>query len=100
MMSPATTTSQPALAARFEHLVEMMPPQAIRNDAQYQKTLDMIDRLMSRKKLTRGQELYMETLVQLVQAYDADHHRIETSNLQCIDSLRHLVHENKMNASD
>jgi HTH-type transcriptional regulator/antitoxin HigA len=91
---------KPALAGRFEQLVELMPPQAIRNNAQYQKTLDMIDRLMSRKKLTRGQGLYMETLVQLVQAYEAEHHHIETSDLSGIESLRHLLTENNMNASD
>jgi HTH-type transcriptional regulator/antitoxin HigA len=80
--------------------VEIMPPQAIRSDAQYQKTLDMIDCLMSRKKLTRGQELYMETLVQLVQAYEAEHHQIDTTDLRGIDSLRHLLSANEMNASD
>jgi HTH-type transcriptional regulator/antitoxin HigA len=93
-------SDKPALAGRFEQLVELMPPQAIRNNAQYQKTLDMIDRLMSRKKLTRGQALYMETLVQLVQAYEAEHHHIETSDLSGIESLRHLLTENNMNASD
>jgi HTH-type transcriptional regulator/antitoxin HigA len=91
---------KPALASRFEQLVKLMPPQAIRNNAQYQKTLDMIDRLMSRKKLTRGQALYMETLVQLVQAYEAEHHHIDTSDLSGIESLRHLLTENNMNASD
>jgi len=91
---------QQALSGRFEQLVEMMPPQAIRNDAQNRRTLDMIDRLMSRSKLTRGQALYLETLVQLVQAYEAEHHRIDTSDLRGIDSLRHLLAENGMNASD
>ncbi len=91
---------QPALAGRFERLVEVMPPRAIRNDARYQMTLDMIDRLMSRKKLTQGQSLYLETLVQLVQVYEAEHHSINTSDLRGIDSLRHLLAENQMNASD
>jgi HTH-type transcriptional regulator / antitoxin HigA len=91
---------QPALAGRFEQLVELMPPRAIRNDAHHQKTLDMIDRLMSHKKLTQGQGLYLETLVQLVQAYESEHHFIDTSDLSGIDSLRHLLAENEMNASD
>ena len=90
----------PALAGRFEQLAEAMPPQAIRSDVQYQKSLGMIDRLMSRKKLTGGQALYMETLVQLVQAYEAVHHAIDISDLRGIDSLRHLLAENEMNASD
>ena len=91
---------QDALAGRFERLVEMMPPQAIRTETQYRKTLDVIDRLMSRKKLTQGQALYLETLVQLVQAYEVEHHHIDTSDLRGIDSLRHLLAENQMNASD
>ena len=90
----------PPLPSRFEQLVEVMPPQAIRDDRQYQKTLDAVDQLMSRKKLTRGQALYMETLVQLVQAYEADRHPIDTSDLRGIDSLRHILAENQMNASD
>ena len=77
-----------------------MPPQAIRNDAQHQKMLDMIDRLMARGKLTQGQALYLETLVQLVEAYEAEHHAIDVSDLSGLDSLRHLLAENEMNASD
>jgi HTH-type transcriptional regulator / antitoxin HigA len=87
-------------SGRFEQLVKAMPPQAIQDDAQCQKTLDMIDRLMSRKKLSQGQALYMETLVQLVQAFEAENHSIDTSDLHGIDSLRHLLAENDMNASD
>jgi HTH-type transcriptional regulator/antitoxin HigA len=100
---PATkseTKRQPALAGRFEQLVEMMPPQAIRTETQYEKSLDVIDRLMACKKLKQGQALYLETLVQLVQVYEAEHHHIDTSDLRGIDSLRHLLAENQMNASD
>lgn len=60
----------------------------------------MIDRLMSCRKRTKGQLLYMETLVQLVQAYEAKFHPIDASDLGGIDSLRHLLAENEMNASD
>ena len=60
----------------------------------------MIDRLMACTKPTRGQALYMETLVQLVQAYEAEHHAINTSDIRGVDSLKHLLNENDMNASD
>jgi HTH-type transcriptional regulator/antitoxin HigA len=99
-MQIAKKNGQQALAGRFQQLVEAMPPQAIQDDAQYEKTLEMIDRLMARKRLTRGQALYMETLVQLVQAFEAENHPIDTSDLRGIDSLRHLLAENDMNASD
>lgn len=88
------------LPRRFEELVQLMPPQAILDEVQYANTLDLIDRLMSSGKLTKGQALYLETLVQLVQAYEAEHQAIDTSDISGLDSLRHLLEENQMNASD
>ena len=57
--------------------------------------LEMIDRLMATGRLTRGQEIYLETLVQLVQVYEAAHHAIETSDLRGIESLEHLLAEER-----
>ena len=88
------------LPSRFEELVQVMPPHAIMDDVQNDNTLEVIDRLMAQGKLTKGQALYLETLVQLVQAYEAQHHAIDTSDLSGLDSLKHLLQENAMNASD
>ena len=88
------------LPGRFEDLVQLMPPQAIMDDIHHENTVEMIDRLMASGKLTKGQTLYLETLVQLVQAYEASHHAIDTSDLSAIDMLRHLMDERQMNASD
>ncbi len=88
------------LPGRFEEIVRLMPPQAILDDVHLDNALEMIDRLMAAGKLTKGQELYLETLVQLVEAYEADRHAIDTSDLSGLDSLRHLMKENGMNASD
>jgi HTH-type transcriptional regulator/antitoxin HigA len=95
-----TSNAKDRLPRRFEDLVELMPPQAIMDDVQYENTVEMIDRLMASGKLTKGQELYMETLVQLVQVYEAQHHAMETAGVSGIDALRHLLAENDMNASD
>ena len=92
-------TMQP-LPAQFGQLVRMMPPQAVQDEVQYANTLEVIDRLMAIAKLTKGQALYLETLVQLVQAYEAEHHAIDTTSLTGLDSLKHLLEENQMNASD
>ncbi len=78
----------------------MMPPQAIADDVHYGNTIDMIDRLMASGKTTKGQALYLETLVQLVQAYEASHHAIDTGDISGLDSLKHLLEENGMSASD
>ena len=88
------------LPGRFEDLVQMMPPQAIIDDVHYENTVEMIDALMAAGKLTKGQEMYMETLVQLVQAYEARHHAIETADISGIGVLKHLLAENDMSASD
>jgi HTH-type transcriptional regulator/antitoxin HigA len=88
------------LPGRFEELVQMSPPQAIMDDVYYENMLETIDRLMAAGKLTKGQSLYLETLVQLVDAYESDRHAIETSHLGALDSLKHLLEENGMNASD
>lgn len=86
------------LPGRFEELVRLMPPQAIVDDAHYENTTEMIDRLMASGKLTQGQGSYMETLVQLVQAYEASHHAIDAR--KGIAMLKHLLNENSMSASD
>jgi HTH-type transcriptional regulator/antitoxin HigA len=88
------------LPARFEDLVQMMPPRAITDDVHYENTVGMIDVLMAAGKLTKGQEMYLETLVQLVHAYEAHRHAIETADISGISVLKHLLAENDMSASD
>jgi HTH-type transcriptional regulator / antitoxin HigA len=97
-----TAKSMPAsrLPGRFDELVRIMPPQALTDDIHCNNTLEMIDRLMAAGKLTKGQDLYLRTLLQLVEAYEAERHAIETSDLGGLDSLKHLLNENGMNASD
>jgi HTH-type transcriptional regulator/antitoxin HigA len=88
------------LPRSFDALVAKMPPQAIMDDVHYENSVEMIDRLMAAGKLTKGQELYLETLVQLVQAYEAKNHAIDTTDLEGIDALRQLLGDNDMSASD
>lgn len=88
------------LPKSFEDLVVMMPPRAIMDEIQHENTLGMVDRLMTAGKLSGGQHLYLETLVQLVQAYETRHHAIKTSDISGLDALKHLMEENNMNASD
>ncbi len=98
---PATKHSNKTkLPGRFEQLAQAMPPQAILDDVHLKNTVEMIDDLMASGKLTKGQALYLETLVQLVQAYEASHHAIDISDITGLDSLKYLMGENKMNASD
>jgi HTH-type transcriptional regulator/antitoxin HigA len=97
---PTTKNTNRKLPGAFDALVKEMPPRAITDDTHYENTTEMIDRLMASGKLTKGQEAYLETLVQLVQVYEANHHAIDTVDLSGIDALRHLLSQNDMNASD
>jgi HTH-type transcriptional regulator / antitoxin HigA len=99
-MSTVKHLESKRLPARFEDLVQLMPPRAIQDDVGYENNVEMIDRLMAAGRLGKGQAVYLETLVQLVQAYEAEHHAIDTSDISGLDSLRHLLDENGMNASD
>lgn len=85
---------------RMADLVRELLPQAIQDNVAYQNSLEMIDRLMAVGKHTRDQALYLETLVQLVEAYEAAHHSIDASGVTGLRLLRHLLVENDMNASD
>jgi HTH-type transcriptional regulator/antitoxin HigA len=88
------------LPGTFEELVRMMVPEAIEDEVRHENVVEMIDDLMALGRLTNGQAHYLETLVQLVEAYEAKHHAIETKDLSGIDILKHLLEENNMNASD
>lgn len=85
------------LPGSFEALVQLMPPRAIMDEVQHENTVEMIDRVMVSGKLTKGQEIYLETLVQLVEAYEATHHAIEAPT--GIEMLAHLLAEHSINAS-
>jgi HTH-type transcriptional regulator / antitoxin HigA len=97
---PMIRKANPKPPGRFEDLVAMMPPRAIMDEMEHENAVEMIDRLMAAGRLTKGQGLYLETLVQLVEAYEARHHAIDTGKLSGIDALRHLLCQHGMNASD
>lgn len=99
-MSGTTHAAKEGLPGRFEDLVRLMPPRAIRDDAELDTALEMIDRLMGSGRLSRGQEIYLETLVQLVEVYEASNHAIDTLDLGAVDSLTHLLAGHGMSASD
>ena len=63
-------------------------------------TVEMVDRLMASGRLSKDQAAYLETLVQLVEAYDAREHAIDVDGLGGVDALRHLMDAAGMSGSD
>ncbi len=99
-MPVARQVQKASLPGRFEDLVRLLPPQAIMDDVQYENTLETIDRLLAIEKLTTGQSLYLETLVELIEAYEAAHHAIDTQCISGLATLKHLLAEHEMTATD
>jgi HTH-type transcriptional regulator/antitoxin HigA len=93
-------TSDTALPKSIVRLVAFLPPMAIRDDVQHSNTLEVIDRLMQVENLSRDQSDYLETLVELVEVYEAKQHAIELSNTTGLESLRHVLNESGLSGSD
>jgi len=93
-----TLAGRNPIPRRYDELARRLPPRAISSQTQYLSNLRMIDRLMTVDRLGKDQRSYLETLVQLVQAYEASRHPIPTRGGMA--TLRHLLEENGMNASD
>lgn len=99
-MRNSTRTDPTPLPSDYASLVALLVPRAISDDAQYENTLEMIDRLMATPDHTDDQRDYLETLVQLVEAYESREHAIRTDDLSGLDALRHLTDEAGLSASD
>ena len=96
-----TKTNMPGLLPRsFEQLVTHMPPMAIRDDLHHERTLEIIDRLMQIDAMSPGQCAYLETLVELVEAYEAHHHAIDESTISGFRMVKHIVENSGMSGSD
>ncbi len=93
-------TERVPLPKRFDALVALMAPRAIADDVAYENTIEMVDRLMASGRLSRDQAAYLETLVQLVEAYEAREHAIDVEGMGSMDTLRLLMSESGMSGSD
>lgn len=99
MSRTVTSRRHAKLPGRFEDLAAILPPRAIADEVDYDNTIEMLDRLTSIPRLTKGQEQYLETLSVLMAAYESERHAIETDDLAPLEVLRHLLESNDMSAS-
>ena len=88
------------IPGRFTDLVALLPPHVIRDEADYDNVIEFMDKLLARPKLTKGQTEFFETWSVLIGAYEDVHHAIDTSDISGLDSLKYLLEQSGMNASD
>ncbi len=89
----------PGIPDRYEDLVQLLPPRPIHNEMELSKAHEMIDRLVG-FTLNAEQEDYLEALTVFVEAYEAEHWPIDTSHITPLESLKFLLEQNDMSASD
>lgn len=101
-MSVKTVKRIPAksMPSRFRDLVAHLPPHVIRDEADYDRVIEFMDKLLARPRLSKGQNEFFETWVVLIGDYEDKHHFIDTSDISGLDSLKYLMEQNNMTASD
>ena len=100
MATQMRNRTEKLLPTSFNGLVRLMPPMAIRDDVHHQNTVEMIDRLMRIDRLSVDQAKYLETLVELVETYEARCHAIDLTKLSGLRMLKHVMAQSEMTASD
>ena len=82
----------------YEVLCQMHMPRRIKDDVDYDNTVEIVNRLAVLPHRTQEQNDYLETLTVLIEVYDkANVHIPESSPL---DALKYLMGSHEMNASD
>lgn len=84
----------------FIDLVALLPPHVIRHERDYDNVIAFIDKLLARPRLSKGQTEFLETWTVLIGDYEDKHHAIDTSDISGLDSLKYLLEQSNMTASD
>jgi len=95
-----STITKKSLPKTLKALVDEYLPTSIGNEKEYDRALKLLDRLMGLPKLTKGQLTYLNTLCDLVQVYEEEHHKIDPSDIAGLDMLKFLMEDRKMTATD
>lgn len=87
------------LPRTYEGLVRILPPRPIDEESGLGRAIEMI-RCLAGHDLNKDQDDYLEALSVFVEAYEEVHYPIDTSHITPLDSLKFLLEENGMSASD
>jgi HTH-type transcriptional regulator / antitoxin HigA len=96
----STTTPRTEMPKTYAALVRLMPPRTIRDDIDLENVTEIINRLAVLDDPTKDQADYLETLATLVAAYENAHHSIDVSRISPLETLKFLLQEHGLNASD
>jgi HTH-type transcriptional regulator/antitoxin HigA len=100
MAFPART--RPKVGKRYMALFARFPIRPIRHEPEYDAAIKVLDELAVRDEqtLSSDERDYLGALVMLVEAYDAEHYRIDTSKLTPAERLKFLMEQRGMTFND
>jgi HTH-type transcriptional regulator/antitoxin HigA len=98
-MNTTTTLIFAEMPKDYPGLVMNFMPKAIHDNVDYENTLEVIDTLVGHE-LTDEQELYLDTLSTLVDAYENEHYAMETHGMSPVEALKFLMEQHDMTADD
>jgi antitoxin component HigA of HigAB toxin-antitoxin module len=95
-----TTRQTNRLPTTFAALARLMVPHAIAGEADYDKTVALMNRLAVLGRPTAGQRQYLDTLALLIEAYDQRHNAIDVGEISPLRLLKGLLSDHGLSASD
>ena len=98
-MRTGTGIYKSKLPNKFDELNRVLPLRPIDDDVSLENAQEMADALALLRHRTQDQEDYLETLSTLIEKYEDEHHQIDASDLDPIETLKFLMDQNKINAS-
>lgn len=98
-MKTKTRTSAEPLPKGFQDLNRIHPLRPIEDEADLDIAQELADRLAVLDRRTTDQEDYLETLSLLIERYESENHAIDTSRMNPLDTLRFLMKQHGMTAS-
>lgn len=92
----------PKVGKRYMELFARFPIRPLRDEEQYDAASSVLDELAVRDEgsLSPDEQDYLDALTMLVEAYDREHHRVDTSGVAPVDLLRFLMEQQDMSPSD
>ena len=87
-------------AEDYLRMVRRFPLRPLRNGKEYDIAASILDELVLRNNLSRGESDYLDALSTFIEAYDDKHFPITTKHLKPLDMLRFLMEQNDMSSAD
>lgn len=100
-MSVTTETITPKSVPRtYDQLMTLYPIRIIRDEVSHKNALEVAYAMVRLESLTSDQRDYLDLLSEQIERYEEGRWPIDTMNVTPVDSVKLLLEQNSMSASD